>query len=135
MTGYQSSGDLVGPAARPYASGDLNEGQELLRNAQGNPMSRPALQRDESSGSCVDVSTGQYDRRSSDIGIARSIYEGDDDNELVGGSAELAHPLPPRQHWHHGGLDGGQQETGVVPVSHPDRDRVESRGAAYVTRL
>jgi Organic solute transporter Ostalpha len=143
MSGYQSSGDLPGGAAgtRPYASSELTEGQELLRNAQGNPVSRPGLPRDGSSSSCVDGSTGQFSRTSSDIGVAKSIYEGDDDDvdEPVRSAQPGVHPLPPRQERYYGGYGGGrqQQETGVVRVAHPDRDRVGSRegGGAFVTRI
>jgi len=144
MAGYQSSADLVAAAGtRPYASSELTEGQELLRNAQGNPMSRPALQRqrDGSSSSCVDGSTGQDSRTSSDIGVAKSIYEGDNDDDVhePARAGELpAHPLPPRQYrYHGGGYGGGEQEIGVVRVAYPERDRVGARdgGFASVTRL
>jgi Organic solute transporter Ostalpha len=140
-TGYQSSSDLVGAAgARPYASSELTEGQELLPNAQGNPMSRPGLQRDGSSSSGVDGSTGQYSRTSSDIGVAKSIYEGDeDDGDEPVRSGELpVQPLPPREYRYHGGYGGGQQQDiGVVRVAHPERDRVRSREEGFVsdTRL
>lgn len=128
IAGYQGSSHLVGAGAKPYASSDINEGQELLRNAQGNPVSRPPLQRDDSSSGSpyVDVNSGQHSRMSSDIGVARSIYDGDDDSEFTRPD-EPAPPLPPRQHQYYGGFNGGQQETGVIPVPNPERDRERSR--------
>lgn len=123
---YQRSATFVDAGAKRYASSDVYEGQELLTHAQGNPVSRPQLQRDDSSpGSLyVNISSGQHSRTSTDIGVARSIYEGGDDGDHAR-YTESAPALPPRQNQYKGGFGRGQQETGIVSAPYPElgRDR------------
>jgi Organic solute transporter Ostalpha len=120
VTDYQGSGGLTGESAKPYASSNISEGQELLRHAQGNPMSRPPLQRDDSSpeSSYVNVSSGGQSRMSSDIGVAKSIYDGDDISDYTRYDGP-APAMPPSRHQQHGQSDIGQQEAGVVSVPYP----------------
>ncbi len=128
IAGYERAGALGTASTKPYGSSDFSEGQELLRNAQGNSMSRPALQRDDSSpgSSYVDVSRGQHSRASSDIGVARSTYDGDDNSDPPRHD-EPGPPLPGRPYREHGGFIGGRQETRVVPAPYPDRSRERPR--------
>jgi Organic solute transporter Ostalpha len=128
--------------AKSYASSDIGEGEELLRHAQANPMSRPPLPGyDSSSGSSyvhvnAPSSSEGHSRMSSDIGVARSIYDGDDGVSVYeGGRYEDPGPppMPPRPGPGNGnGYDGhgagrGGQETGVVPAPYPDQQRDRSR--------
>jgi hypothetical protein len=120
VTDYQGSGGLIGESAKPYASSNISEGQELLRHAQGNPLSGPPLQRDDSSpgNSYVNVSSGEHSRMSSDIGVAKSIYERDDESDDARYDAP-APALPPSRHQQYGRSDVGQQETEIVPAPYP----------------
>jgi Organic solute transporter Ostalpha len=124
---FQRAGGLAAPATKHYASSD-SEDQELLRNAQGNPTSRPPLQRGDSSpdDSGVNVSGSDLSRMSSDIGVARSIYEGDDNSDPARFD-ETGPPLPARHHQDYGRDYGGHQDTGVVPAPYPDWLRERSR--------
>ena len=46
---HQGSGNHMNASAKPYAPSAIPEGEELLKHAQGNPVSRSSLHKDESS--------------------------------------------------------------------------------------